>query len=120
MSLWGGEVFLFPNFFMLPQFGNSLSYRIRPYNDDPECCRFEVWSLTTYPESQPLERARLKGRFARDDADNWGMIPLQDFSNIERQQRGLHSRSFQGLRLATEWERAISNMHEELDRYLAR
>jgi len=120
MSLWGGEVFLFPNFFMLPQFGNSLSYRIRPYNDDPECCRFEVWSLNTYPESQPLERARLKGRFARDDADNWGMIPLQDFSNIERQQRGLHSRSFQGLRLATEWERAISNMHEELDRHLAR
>ncbi|HZQ59233.1 MAG TPA: aromatic ring-hydroxylating dioxygenase subunit alpha [Acidimicrobiales bacterium] len=120
MSLWGGEVFLFPNYFMLPQFGNSLAYRIRPYNDDPECCRFEVWSLTTYPEGQEPGRAELKGRFARDDSDNWGLIPLQDFSNIERQQRGLHSRSFSELRLATEWERAISNMHEELDRYLAR
>jgi hypothetical protein len=32
----------------------------------------------------------------------------------------LHSRGFSELRLATEWERAISNMHEELDRYLAR
>ena len=30
VRLWGGEVFVFPNFFMLPQFGNSLSYRIRP------------------------------------------------------------------------------------------
>ena len=54
------------------------------------------------------------------DTENWGLIPRQDFSNIERQQRGLHSLSFTELRLATEWERAISNMHEELDRYLAR
>ena len=120
MSLWGGEVFLFPNYFMLPQFGNSLAYRIRPHNDDAECCRFEVWSLTTYPEGQEPGRASLKGRFAPDDTDNWGLIPLQDFSNIERQQRGLHSRGFSQLRLATEWERGISNMHEELDRYLAR
>jgi phenylpropionate dioxygenase-like ring-hydroxylating dioxygenase large terminal subunit len=120
MSLWGGEVFLFPNYFMLPQFGNSLAYRIRPHNDDPESCRFEVWSLTTYPEGQEPGRASLKGRFAQNDADNWGLIPLQDFSNIERQQRGLHSRGFSELRLATEWERSISNMHEELDRYLAR
>ncbi|MFI5047215.1 MAG: Rieske 2Fe-2S domain-containing protein, partial [Acidimicrobiia bacterium] len=34
MRLWGGEIFLFPNFFILPQYGNALSYRIRPYNDD--------------------------------------------------------------------------------------
>jgi Ca2+-binding EF-hand superfamily protein len=79
-----------------------------------------VWSLTTYPEGQEPGRAQLKGRFSSDDSDNWGLIPLQDFSNIERQQLGLHSRSFSQLRLATEWERAISNMHEELDRYLAR
>lgn len=32
MRLWGGEVFLFPNFLILPQFGNALSYRIRPHN----------------------------------------------------------------------------------------
>ena len=36
MRLWGGEVFVFPNFFVLPMYGNALSYRIRPYNDDPE------------------------------------------------------------------------------------
>ncbi len=119
MRLWGGEIFVFPNFFVLPMYANALSYRIRPYGDDPECCRFEVWSLTTYPEGSEPGRARLAGRFAHDDADHWGLIPRQDFSNIERQQRGLHSRSFRSMRLATEWERAISNMHEELDRYLA-
>jgi nitrite reductase/ring-hydroxylating ferredoxin subunit len=120
MRLWGGEVFLFPNYFMLPMYGNSLAYRSRPYNDDPECCRFEIWSLTIYPEGQEPGRATLKGRFSKDDTENFGLIPRQDIGNIERQQRGLHSRGFRESRLATEWERAISNMHEELDRYLAR
>jgi hypothetical protein len=82
-------------------------------------CRFEVWSLTMPAAGQEVPRARLKGRFAPDDTENWGRIPRQDFSNLARQQRGLHSRSFREHRLATEWERAISNMHEELDRYLA-
>ncbi len=120
LRLWGGEVFLFPNYLMLPMYANSLAYRVRPHNDDPEWCRFEIWSLTTYPEGQEPGRARLEGRFATDDAENWGVIPRQDMSNIERQQRGLHARSYRGSRLSTEWERAISNMHEELDRYLGR
>jgi hypothetical protein len=119
MRLWGGEIFLFPNFFFLPMYSNALSYRVRPYDDDPEMCRFEVWSLTMPAAGQETPRARLQGRFAPDDADNWGRIPRQDFSNLQRQQRGLHSRSFRELRLATKWERAISHMHEELDRYLA-
>ncbi len=119
MRLWGGEVFLFPNFFFLPMYSNALSYRVRPYNDDPEMCRFEVWSLTMPAEGAEPQRARLKGRFATDDADNWGRIPRQDFSNLQRQQRGLHSHSFDSHRLSREWERAISNMHEELDRRLA-
>ena len=118
LRLWGGEIFVFPNYFMLPMYANSLAYRVRPYNDDPETCRFEIWSLTTYPEGQEPGRARLQGRYAPDDVDNWGLIPRQDMSNIGRQQRGLHARSFRETRLSTEWERAISNMHEELDRYL--
>jgi hypothetical protein len=120
MRLWGGEVFVFPNFFVLPMYANALCYRIRPHNDDPECCRFEVWSLTTYPEGQEPGRARLKGRFAQDDTENWGLIPRQDFSNMERQQRGLHSDSFKAMRLATEWEGAITNLHREVDRYIER
>jgi phenylpropionate dioxygenase-like ring-hydroxylating dioxygenase large terminal subunit len=119
MRLWGGEIFLFPNFLVLPMFFNAEVYRVRPYDNDPEWCRFEVWSLTTYPEGSEPGRPRLQGRFALDDAEHWGVIPRQDFSNIERQQRGLHSRSYTSHRLATEWECAISNMHQELDRYLA-
>jgi phenylpropionate dioxygenase-like ring-hydroxylating dioxygenase large terminal subunit len=117
---WSGMVYLFPNIFYLPMYGNSLAYRIRPFNDDPERCRFEVWSLTTWPESYPENRATLKGRFDKDDNANWPLIPIQDFSNIERQQKGLHVLGYQGHRLATEWEAGITNMHQELDRRLAR
>ena len=120
MQLWGGEIFLFPNFFFLPQYENALSYRFRPYNDDPDWCRFEVWSLTMYPEARPEVRAKLQGRYATDDTENWGLIPRQDFSNMARQQKGVHSRGYVEHRLAEDMERAISNMHLELDRYLSR
>jgi hypothetical protein len=71
-----------------------------------------------YPVGEDPGRAKLAGRFAPDDTENFGLIPRQDFGNMTRQQRGVHSRSYREHRLATEWERAISNMHEELDRYL--
>ncbi|TAK99004.1 MAG: aromatic ring-hydroxylating dioxygenase subunit alpha [Rhodospirillaceae bacterium] len=117
---WGGDAFVFPNVFFLPYYSNVLAYRIRPYNNDPEMCRFDVWSLTTYPESHPPVRAKLLGRFDKEDADRWGLIPRQDFSNIERQQRGLHTKGYEGHRLSTEWEGGIANMHFELDRLLSR
>ena len=63
MLLWGGDVFMFPNYLMLPMYGNCLCYRSRPYNDDPEWCQFDVWSLTTYPVGREPERAELLGVF---------------------------------------------------------
>jgi hypothetical protein len=90
------------------------------FEDNPEKCVFEVWSLTLYPEDEDPGRATLKGRFAQDDQENWGLIPRQDFSNMERQQRGVHSDSFTHMRLATEWEGAIANLHYEVDRYIER
>ncbi len=50
---------------------------------------------------------------------NLGQIPRQDISNMQRQQRGAHSMSYQESRLATEWESIISNMHRTLDRWLS-
>jgi hypothetical protein len=71
-----------------------------------------------YPEDHEPGRPTKQGPFATDDTDNWGLIPRQDLSNMQRQQKGLHSRSYQAHRLASEWEKIISNMHQELDRYL--
>lgn len=120
LKLWGGDVFIFPNFLMLPMYGNCLSYRARPYEDDPEKVLFDVWSLTTYPEGQEPDQAELMGVFDKDDVEHWGLIPRQDFGNIERQQRGLHSANYRASRLSAVYEKSIANMHHELDRYIAR
>lgn len=118
--MWGGDVFLFPNYLMLPQFANAEAYRARPYNDDPEWCRFEIWSLTTYPEGNEPDRPSPAGRYDKSDTENWGLIPRQDISNIERQQRGFHSRTRDHSILSERWEQSVSNMHTVLDQYLAR
>jgi phenylpropionate dioxygenase-like ring-hydroxylating dioxygenase large terminal subunit len=119
LARWGGMFFLFPNYFVLPQYGNALVYRSRPNGDDPESCRFELWSISLPAEGDAPPRPRLEGPYAPDDVDHWPAIPLQDFSNIGRQQRGLHSRGFEGLRLSRTYEGGITNMHRQLDRYLA-
>jgi hypothetical protein len=118
-SRWGGVHVMFPNYVMLPQFGNSLVYRSRPDSTDPESCYFELWSITGYPEGQEPGRP-VFGGVEDKESDAWPLIPRQDFSNIERQQRGLHTRDYKGLRLAADYERGIGNMHAHLDTYLAR
>jgi phenylpropionate dioxygenase-like ring-hydroxylating dioxygenase large terminal subunit len=119
LARWGGMFFLFPNDFVLPQYGNALVYRVRPNGDDPESCRFELWSISIPPAGDEVPRPTLQGPFAPDDTDHWPRIPLQDFSNIGRQQRGLHTRDFDGLLLSHTYEGGITNMHHQLDRYLA-
>ncbi len=120
LARWGGMFYLFPNYFVLPQYGNALVYRSRPYGDDPERCLFELWSISIPAADDEVARPVLQGPFEPDDADHWPRIPLQDFSTIGRQQRGIHSRSVDALRLSRTYEGGIANMHRELDRYLAR
>ena len=92
---------------------------MRPHGNDPESCLFELWSLTIPAGGHQPSRPVLQGPFAPDDTDHWPRIPLQDFSNIGRQQRGVHSLGFLGPRLSHTYEAGIVNMHRELDRYLA-
>jgi phenylpropionate dioxygenase-like ring-hydroxylating dioxygenase large terminal subunit len=118
IARWGGVFFVFPNYFILPQYGNALIYRSRPNGTDPESCLFELWSVSIPPEGdEPMRPSRL-GPFGPDDATVWPTIPLQDFSNIERQQRGIHTLGFDRMRLSDRYEGGILNMHRELDRYL--
>jgi phenylpropionate dioxygenase-like ring-hydroxylating dioxygenase large terminal subunit len=120
LGRWGSQWFIFPNFMIHPLFGNAISYRSRPDSDDPEHCLFEFWSLTLYPEGQEPVKPTYDGERPVDDASFWPPIPRQDFSNIERQQRGLHTPGYRSNRLASKFEDGIANMHVHLDSYLAR
>ena len=46
-------------------------------------------------------------------------IPTQDFSNLPRQQRGLHTQGFEYMRLSEGIEGHIGNFHRTIDAYLS-
>ncbi len=120
LARWGSQWFVFPNFMFHPIFGNAISYRVRPDSADPEHCYFEFWSLTLYPEGHEPGKPTFDGERPIDDESFWPQIPRQDFSNIESQQRGLHTPGYRATRLARKYEDGIANMHAHLDTYLAR
>jgi hypothetical protein len=108
--------FCFPLYFLLPMYGNMSSYRIRPLG--PEKCLFELWSLSLYPEGEESPRPKAPVPMRHDDP-SWPPIPRQDYSNLGRQQQGLHAKGFRFMRLSREVEGMISNNHRLIDGYLA-
>lgn len=108
--------FCFPHYFLLPTYGSASSYRIRPLG--PEECLFELWSLTRFPEGETPPPIKTPTPMAFDDP-RWPPIPAQDFANLPRQQKGLHSKGFEYMRLSDQMEGMISNNHRLIDGYLA-
>ena len=113
LARWGGMFYLFPNYFVLP----PVRQRPRSTGCDrtattPSRARFELWSLTIPAHGDVIPHERVvEGPYAPDDTEHWPRIPLQDFSNIGRQQPGVHSLSFEGLRLSRTYEGGITQMH---------
>jgi phenylpropionate dioxygenase-like ring-hydroxylating dioxygenase large terminal subunit len=108
--------FCFPNFFLLPTFGNMGSYRIRPLG--PEKCLFEVWGLSLYPTDETRPRPLAPKPVPHDDP-SFPLIPSQDCANVVREQQGLHAQGFEYMRLAREVEGSISNYNRVIDGFLA-
>ena len=53
------------------------------------------------------------------DDPRWPPIPAQDFSNLPRQQRGLHAKGFEYMRLSEQAEGHLSNFERTIDGFLA-
>jgi phenylpropionate dioxygenase-like ring-hydroxylating dioxygenase large terminal subunit len=107
--------YCFPHYFLLPTYGSASSYRIRPLG--PEECLFELWSLTRFPPGEEPPPIRTPTPMAHDDP-RWPPIPTQDFANLPRQQRGLHTKGFEYMRLSNQMEGLISNYQRLIDGYL--
>jgi phenylpropionate dioxygenase-like ring-hydroxylating dioxygenase large terminal subunit len=118
LGMWGGEIFIFPNFMILPHAGNAMMYRARPVGLDPDRCIFEIYSTKSYPAAVKPPRATVQHVTDNGDPQQVLQIPRQDLSNIPRMQKGLHSKSMRQTYLASEQEKIILNMHQEMDRYL--
>ena len=75
--------------------------------------------------AHPLPGGRRAGRpptppevWEHDDP-RWPPIPAQDFSNLPKQQQGLHTRGFEYMRLSEKGEGHLSNFERTLDGFLA-
>jgi phenylpropionate dioxygenase-like ring-hydroxylating dioxygenase large terminal subunit len=108
--------YCFPHYFVLPMYSSASSYRFRPLG--PEETLMEIWSMTRFAEDDERPRPVAPEMWECDD-DRWPPIPKQDFSNLPRQQRGLHAQGFEYMRLSDRMEGHISNFHRVLDGYLA-
>jgi carnitine monooxygenase subunit len=107
--------FMFPNYFLLPMFGNMSSYRIRPLT--PETCLFELWSLRFYPEDEKRPRPVAPTPMPHDSSA-FPAIPQQDYSNLPIQQLGLHAGGFDYMRLSKDVEGMISNYNRVIDGFI--
>jgi carnitine monooxygenase subunit len=107
--------FLFPHYFLLPFFSNMSAYRVRPTS--PESCIFELWSLTFYPEGQEPPPV-LEPKVLPYDSPDFPEIPRQDYSNIPLQQKGMHAKGFDFMRLSKDIEGLISNYNRIIDGHL--
>ncbi len=107
--------YCFPHYIVLPMYSSASAYRFRPLG--PEETLMELWSLTRTPKGDG-SRPTPPEVWVHDD-ERWPPIPTQDFSNLERQQRGLHAKGFRYMRLSQQAEGHISNYQRMIDGYLA-
>jgi phenylpropionate dioxygenase-like ring-hydroxylating dioxygenase large terminal subunit len=106
----------FPHYFVLPMYSSASSYRFRPLG--PEETLMELWSLTRFPAGDEPERPTPPEVWECNDP-RWPPIPTQDFSNLPRQQKGLHAKGFEYMRLSEGLEGHISNFQRTVDGFLA-
>ena len=106
----------FPHWFVLPMYSSASSYRFRPLG--PEETLMEIWSLARVSDDAAPAPPTPPEVWEHDDP-RWPAIPAQDFSNLPRQQRGLHAWGFEYMRLSAGLEGHISNFQRVVDGYLA-
>jgi phenylpropionate dioxygenase-like ring-hydroxylating dioxygenase large terminal subunit len=105
----------FPHYFVLPMYSSASSYRFRPLG--PEETLMELWSLTRFPDGEEPGIPTPPEPWEPDDP-RWPRIPAQDFSNLPRQQKGLHAKGFEFMRLSSGLEGHISNFERTIDGFL--
>jgi len=106
----------FPHYFVLPMYSGASSYRFRPLG--PEETLMEIWSMARFPEGDE-PGVPTRPEIWEPNDERWPPIPAQDFSNLPRQQKGLHAKGFKYMRLNEHLEGQISNLQRTIDGFLA-
>lgn len=109
---------VFPNTILLPNVTYCLGFRLRPDGFNPDSSIMEVFALEKYPAGQEPETEWEYKPNIHDDS--WPLLIRQDFSNMEAQQRGMHSDSHDGLLPNPRQEACVINFQRNLADYMGR
>ncbi|CAM3095945.1 aromatic ring-hydroxylating oxygenase subunit alpha [Mycobacterium intermedium] len=119
------EYFVFPNLVPWAGVGAPLTYRFRPYGNDPDQCIFEIMLLAPFPPGVPKPKAAPAHWLGPDEdydaAPELGALCAvynQDLVNLAQVQRGLKTMTKPGVTLANYQEIRIRQFHQDLDDYL--
>lgn len=119
------QYFVFPNLVPWAGAGAPLTYRFRPYGNDPNRCIFDIMMLTPLPAGVPKPKAPPVHWLTPDEdfsaAPELGALSTvfnQDLGNLPQVQRGLRSMTKPGITLANYQEIRIRQFHRDLDRFL--
>jgi hypothetical protein len=109
---------LFPNFFITIHAGEGTFISAVPHPDgDPNRC---IWHVVNYQWLPPEQRAARRTEVAdikEGDHFTYFLALEQDFEQMQRQQKGLRSRSLEFITL-TRQEVRLAHHHAALDRWV--
>ena len=116
------QYFVFPNLVPWAGVGAPLTYRFRPYGNDPDRCIFDIMLLVPLPPGVPKPKGAPVHWLGPDEDYNaapelGGLSAVfnQDLSNLPQVQRGLKSMTKPGVTLANYQEIRIRQFHRDLD-----
>ena len=108
---------IFPGLVFNTHAGGFLLFRIRPHATDPDRCWFDVWRFA-WPDEHAPSPDPVPNLWVDQGAGSFGQVLDQDFENLPRVQRGMHSASLQHVTLSFQ-ERRVVHVHTAIDDCLA-
>ncbi|RWA20102.1 aromatic ring-hydroxylating oxygenase subunit alpha [Mycolicibacterium brumae] len=117
------QYFVFPNMVPWAGAGAPLTYRFRPYGNNPDRCIFDIMLMVPMPAGVPKPKTGPVHWLGQDEdysaAPELGGLAAvfnQDLSNLPRIQRGLKAMTKPGVTLANYQEIRIRQFHQDLER----
>jgi phenylpropionate dioxygenase-like ring-hydroxylating dioxygenase large terminal subunit len=114
------EWHVFPNLVLGLIPGEMLGFRFRPDGLNPDSSLFEVLSMR-FPRGEAVPVTPMEVPYTREPGEAralFGPILHQDFANLEKVQRGLHSTSLSHTRISGYQEQLIAHFHRTITSYV--
>jgi phenylpropionate dioxygenase-like ring-hydroxylating dioxygenase large terminal subunit len=113
----GDNPHFFPNCGGVMTVSRGSMFRMRPNGNDPDSCIFESFRFKRFAEGEEVPTVPEEKIADYLTYEGWGPIMGQDMFNMDRIQRGLHSRGATNVILGQQ-ELCVRNLHRTLSEYL--